>query len=144
MAGIRLGSGAKVVWFGALDGARASLVVTIAGSSTALPGTQTGAAKVADYADFPAKGRATGGVRAHRFLKGEDVLLLAWAGPVPMRASGLTGKPVELNVEPGRRDGSGVPIANPIAALGGPVRTEGTAGAAAQASSADDGMPPLE
>ena len=27
------------------------------------------------------KGRATGGVRAHRFLKGEDTLVFAWAGP---------------------------------------------------------------
>ena len=33
------------------------------------------------YAEYPAKGRATGGVRCHRFLKGEDLLVLAWAGP---------------------------------------------------------------
>ena len=33
--------------------------------------------------EFPAKGRATGGVRAHRFLKGEDALALAWVGPAP-------------------------------------------------------------
>jgi DNA gyrase subunit A len=121
MAGIRLTPGAKVVWFGALDGSLDSRVVTVAGSSTALPGTQTGAIKVADYADYPAKGRATGGVRAHRFLKGEDVLLLGWAGPVPVKASGMTGKPMELTVELGRRDGSGEKLPAPIAAVGGPV-----------------------
>ena len=33
------------------------------------------------YQEYPAKGRATGGVRRHRFLKGEDGLVLAWAGP---------------------------------------------------------------
>ena len=121
MAGIRLTPGAKVVWFGAFDGSPESRVVTVAGSSTALPGTQTGAIKVADYADYPAKGRATGGVRAHRFLKGEDVLLLAWAGPTPVKASGMTGKPIELTAELGRRDGSGEKLPAPIAAVGGPV-----------------------
>jgi DNA gyrase subunit A len=121
MAGIRLNPGAKVIWFGALDGALDSRVVTIAGSSTALPGTQTGAIKVADYAEYPAKGRATGGVRAHRFLKGEDVLLLGWAGPMPAKASGLTGKPIDLPTELGRRDGSGLRLPAPIVAVGGPV-----------------------
>src|SRR3569833_1475318 len=96
---IQLNPGAKVVWFGALDGSLESRVVTIAGSSTALPGTQTGAIKVADYADYPPKGRATGGVRAHRFLKGEDVLILAWAGPIPAKAAGMTGKPLDHPAE---------------------------------------------
>ncbi|MEV5748623.1 DNA topoisomerase IV subunit A [Actinoallomurus sp. NPDC052308] len=132
MAGIRLGTDAKVIWFGALDGARESLVVTIAGSSTALPGTQTGAIKVADYADFPAKGRATGGVRAHRFLKGEDTLLFAWAGPVPAKAAGMTGKSIDLPTELGRRDGSGEKLPTSIAAVGGPV-TLGAANATAPA-----------
>jgi DNA gyrase subunit A len=121
MAGIRLSPGAKAIWFGALDGDAESRVVTIAGSSTALPGTQTGAIKVADYADYPPKGRATGGVRAHRFLKGEDALLFAWAGPTPAKASGLTGKPLDLTPELGRRDGSGIKLTTPIAAIAGPV-----------------------
>jgi DNA gyrase subunit A len=137
MAGIRLGSGATVIWFGAVDAARDSLVMTIAGSSTALPGTQTGAAKVADYADYPAKGRATSGVRAHRFLKGEDVLLLAWAGPTPLKASGLTGKPLDPAIEAGRRDGSGVRLTTPIAAVGGPIGT-GPAGPITAAGSAGE------
>ena len=50
------------------------------GSSAALPGTEPGSIKVTPYAEYPAKGRGTGGVRAHRFLKGEDTLVLAWAG----------------------------------------------------------------
>jgi DNA gyrase subunit A len=121
MAGIRLSPGAKVVWFGAVDPTRAAVVVTISGSSSALPGTQTGAAKVADYAEYPAKGRATGGVRSHRFLKGEDTLILAWAGPAPARASASTGKPAALPTQLGRRDGSGEPLTTPIAAVGGPL-----------------------
>jgi DNA gyrase subunit A len=121
MAGIRLSAGAGAIWFGTVDPAYYSVVVTIAGSSNALPGTQLGSAKVADYRDFPAKGRATGGVRAHRFLKGEDVLLLGWAGPAPARAGSSTGKPVKLPDARGRRDGSGERIPSPVAAVGGPI-----------------------
>ncbi|WP_214412494.1 DNA gyrase/topoisomerase IV subunit A [Sphaerisporangium fuscum] len=119
MAGIRLDSGAKVVWFGVVDPTRESRVVTIAGSATALPGTEAGGGKVSDYAEFPPKGRATGGVRAQRFLKGEDLLILAWAGPAPVKAVSSTGKPVELPTELGRRDGSGVRLTAGVAAVGG-------------------------
>ncbi|MBC6459031.1 DNA topoisomerase (ATP-hydrolyzing) subunit A [Actinomadura sp. HBU206391] len=121
MAGIRLGTDARVVWFGAVDPSRESVVVTIAGSSAALPGIQPGAVKVSDYAEFPSKGRATGGVRSHRFLKGEDTLLLAWAGPTPVRATSNTGKPVKLPTELGRRDGSGERAGYRVSAVGGPI-----------------------
>ncbi|MER7212995.1 DNA topoisomerase IV subunit A [Streptosporangium sp. NPDC000239] len=119
MAGIRLDGDARVIWFGVVDPARESRVVTIAGSSTALPGTQVGGAKISDYAEYPPKGRATGGVRAQRFLKGEDVLLLAWAGPAPVRAVSTVGKPVPLPEELGRRDGSGLRLTHTVAAVGG-------------------------
>lgn len=119
MAGIRLDDGARVVWFGVVDPSRPSQVVTVAGSSTALPGTQVGGGKVSDYAEFPPKGRATGGVRAQRFLKGEDELLLAWAGPAPAKAVSAVGKPVPLPEEVGRRDGSGVRLTHTIGAVGG-------------------------
>ncbi|MEU8802595.1 DNA topoisomerase IV subunit A [Spirillospora sp. NPDC048819] len=121
MAGIKLGADARVLWFGAIDPAREARVITISGASSALPGTQTGAIKLADFADFPSKGRATGGVRAHRFLKGEDVLLQAWAAPTPLRASAANGKPAMLNVSMGRRDGSGEKLDKPIVAISGPI-----------------------
>ncbi|WP_327590278.1 DNA topoisomerase IV subunit A [Nonomuraea sp. NBC_00507] len=119
MAGIRLEDGARAIWFGVVDPELPAHVVTIAGSSTALPGTQVGGGKVSDYAEFPAKGRATGGVRAQRFLKGEDELLLAWAGPAPAKAVSGVGKPVPLPEEIGRRDGSGVRLTHTIGAIGG-------------------------
>ncbi|MBF8187368.1 DNA topoisomerase IV subunit A [Nonomuraea sp. K274] len=119
MAGIRLEDGARVIWFGVVDPEQPAHVVTIAGSSTALPGTQVGGGKLSDYAEFPAKGRATGGVRAQRFLKGEDELLLAWAGPAPAKAVSAVGKPVSLPEEIGRRDGSGVRLTHTIGAVGG-------------------------
>ena len=73
------------------------------------------------FADYPAKGRATGGVRCHRFLKGEDTLVFAWAGAAPARAAASSGAPVELPAADGRRDGSGLPGTQPIAACAGPV-----------------------
>ncbi len=120
MAGVKLGSGDRVVSFTALDPAD-SVLVTSSGSGTALPGTEPGAVKVTPFSDYPAKGRATGGVRCHRFLKGEDTLVFAWAGAAPARAAASSGTPVDLPAADGRRDGSGVPGTQPLAACAGPV-----------------------
>ncbi|MFI2102160.1 DNA topoisomerase (ATP-hydrolyzing) subunit A [Isoptericola sp. NPDC019693] len=120
MAGIRLGAGQQVVFFGVARAATRDLhtVVTVAGTSGALPGTGGGSAKVTPYELYPGKGRGTGGVRAHRFLKGEDGLVLAWVGEGPARAVGGAGQPVELPESTDRRDGSGQPLAAPVAAVG--------------------------
>ena len=60
------------------------------------PAPMSGSVKLTRFAQYPAKGRATGGVRCHRFLKGEDALLLAWAGPAPVVAAAASGSPVNL------------------------------------------------
>ena len=122
MAGVRVDPGARVVFFGAVDPSRDNVVVTSSGTSGALPGTQPGALKVTPFSEYPAKGRATGGVRAHRFLKGEDTLVLAWVGATPARASGAGGVALELPVADGRRDGSGSPATAVIAGIGSPVQ----------------------
>jgi DNA gyrase subunit A len=126
MAGIRLPPRASVVWFGAVPdsvagqpGEQEAVVVTVAGSSGALPGTAAASVKVTPYREYPAKGRATGGVRCQRFLKGEDTLVLAWAGPGPARAATEAGVPVYLPPAEGRRDGSGERARQQLAALGG-------------------------
>jgi DNA gyrase subunit A len=123
IAGVRLALGQRVVFFGAFDPAlpNGAVVVTASGSSTALPGTEPGAVKVAPFSEYPAKGRATGGVRCHRFLKGEDTLVFAWVGVAPARAAAASGAPIELPPPTGRRDGSGIPGSQPIAACAGPV-----------------------
>jgi DNA gyrase subunit A len=111
------------VFFGALPpGAEHPEVVTVSGSSTALPGTEAGSVKVTPFSEYPGKGRATGGVRCHRFLKGEDTLVFAWAGAGPVRAAADSGAPVDLPPAEGRRDGSGTPGSQPVAAAAGPVR----------------------
>jgi DNA gyrase subunit A len=123
MAGIKLGLGASAVFFGVVPTGEAGAVaevVTVSGSSKALPGTDPGAVKVTSFTEYPGKGRATGGVRCHRFLKGEDALLIAWAGPGPAWAAAASGAPVDLPTADGRRDGSGVPVGQPIAAVSSP------------------------
>lgn len=131
MAGIKLAEGAhvmafnvvpagKVAWTyeegenGLTSGAGA-VVLTVAGDEDALPGTENGAAKVTPLEMYPTKGRATGGVRSRRFLKGQNTLILAWVGPYPLHASTSAGSPVELPKPDMRRDGSGVDLASPIA-----------------------------
>jgi len=124
MAGVRVGDGSRVVFFGAVpaDGSADPVhVVTVSGSGEALPGTDSGSVKVTDFAEYPGKGRGTGGVRCHRFLRGEDTLLLGWAGPGPARAAAASGAPIDLPEPDGRRDGSGVPAAQPIAAVAAPL-----------------------
>jgi DNA gyrase subunit A len=123
MAGVRLSTGAEVVFFGAVDAGRDAAVVTIAGSGGALPGTEAGTVKVAPYAEYPAKGRATGGVRCHRFLRGEDQLLLAYVGAQPLRAAAANGVPLDLPTPHGKRDGSGTPLPQPVAAVAGSLAT---------------------
>lgn len=120
MAGIKLAEGHRVVFFGAVPAATkdASAVVTVAGSSDALPGVDQGTVKVSPFELYPGKGRATGGVRAQRFLRGEDSLVLAWVGAAPPRAVGAGGQPVELPAADPRRDGSGTPLPAPVAAIG--------------------------
>jgi DNA gyrase subunit A len=99
MAGINLTPEAEVVTFNVVTGDTAHgepMVVTSTGTQV----------KVTPFAQYPAKGRATGGVRVQRFLKGETRLTVAWVGPRPVGASN-TGDPVELPATDTRRDGSG-------------------------------------
>ena len=119
MAGIKLAPGVEALWFGVVaPEASDPVVVTIAGASAALAGTDAGSIKVTPLAEFPAKGRATGGVRAQRFLRGEDALQFAWAGPSPALASSADGSVRALPQQFGKRDASGTPLDAPIGAIG--------------------------
>ena len=118
MAGMKLGAEARVIFATAVPADAEARVATVADSSLTLPGTDVATAKVSDWAEFPAKGRATGGVRAQRFLKGEDQLACAWIGTGEPRALAADGTARKLPVELGRRDGSGTPIDGAAAYIG--------------------------
>ncbi len=142
MVGIKLGGADEAIWFGAVDPLDVTaIVVTVAGSGDGLPGTEAGSVKVAPFADFPTKGRATGGVRAHRFLSGETRLLLGWAGASPARAAGLEGAPVGLPQATGKRDGSGTPASAPIVAMAGALRDAPDSGPSAPSEQSSDQEP---
>ncbi|MFF5505756.1 DNA topoisomerase (ATP-hydrolyzing) subunit A [Streptomyces roseolus] len=121
MAGIKLAAGAEVLSFGAVDPAADAAVFTVAGSTGTLTGSAATSAKLTPFDQYPRKGRATGGVRCQRFLKGEDVLLLAWAGALPARAAQKNGTPVDLPEPDPRRDGSGTPLPKPVDVVAGPA-----------------------
>ena len=118
MAGMNLGAKASVVFFGAVDPGADVVVATISTSSATIAGVDPGRAKVSALSEFPGKGRATGGVRAHTFLKGEDVLALAWAGPAPALAVGADGSLRQLPDSGAKRDASGTPVDSVIGSIG--------------------------
>jgi len=102
MAGIKLPAGVSVLAFNAVplspaDPEDAAMVVSSTGVSV----------KVTPLGEYPGKGRGTGGVRCHKFLKGEESLSFAWVGPRPA-VSTDKGDPVDLPDVDKRRDGSGV------------------------------------
>jgi len=136
MAGIRVLPGSAVLTAALLAPAEvaAAAVLTVAGPAPATvgtagrrraavvwsgPGAVTGSAKVTPLVEFPAKGRATGGVRCHALRPGEQLLLASVAVP-PLRAVSPAGVPVVLPERvDGRRDGPGVALASPVAAVAG-------------------------
>ncbi|MER8102164.1 DNA topoisomerase IV subunit A [Kitasatospora sp. NPDC094016] len=121
MAGIKLSDGARVLSFTAVDPAADAVVVSVAGASGTLTGEEQTSWKVTPFEQYPRKGRATGGVRCQRFLRGEDGLTFAWAGVAPARAASDKGAPVDLPERDPRRDGSGTPVTAPIAVVAGPA-----------------------
>jgi len=117
MAGINLSKDASVVFFGAVDPADA-VVVTISTPAETLAGADAGRGKVSYFSEFPGKGRATGGVRSHSFLKGENALALAWVGPAPALAVANDGAARTLPEAGAKRDASGAPLDAVVGSVG--------------------------
>lgn len=121
MAGMKILAGASVLFFGVVSPGVDVTVATVSGAEGVIPGTDAGRAKLSDFAEFPAKGRATSGVRAHSFLKGEDRLTAAWVGEQPAYAVGTDGSVRKLPETPAKRDASGQLIDGVIGSIGRPV-----------------------
>ncbi|MEU3948203.1 DNA topoisomerase IV subunit A [Streptomyces sp. NPDC029526] len=121
MTGIKLSADAKVIHFTAVDPSADAVVLTVAGSRGTLDDSVQTTAKLTPFDQYPRKGRATGGVRCQRFLKGEDCLALAWVGATPARAAQKNGAAVALPEPDPRRDGSGVSLGKTVSVVAGPV-----------------------
>ena len=117
VVGIRLYEGAEVIFGSVVDAHEECLVATVGGEAGALPGTAAHTMKLTPLTEFPGKGRATSGVRCHKFLASEDILLAAAVGNGPIHACGSTGVAVEVPDKLGKRDSSGTKLRKPVAAV---------------------------
>jgi DNA gyrase subunit A len=119
IAGINLAAGAQVISFGKVSNPDAVQVITAAKSASTLAGIDGGSLKRSALSEFPAKGRATGGVRAHKFIRNEDHLYFAAVVSGEPLGASADGKPIDLAaIELAKRDASGSTIEIPIATAG--------------------------
>ena len=107
VAGIKLEEGAKVIYF---------TVITQATELSLMTMTDKGSIKRSKMEEFPAKGRATGGVRCMGLKKAEVEIIAAIVGAKLVIASdvGLVNEPKNIL----RRDASGESIKETPLAIG--------------------------
>lgn len=107
MAGIKTDS--EVVYFGVIKPKEKNVVLTVANSSASLPGTDGGGMKVSKLEEFPKKGRATGGVRCQKFIRGQNQIVLGFVGPEGFQLVDAKGKAIGVEYQLQKRDASGDP-----------------------------------
>ena len=107
MAGIKTES--EVVYFGVIKPKEKNVVLTVANSSASLPGTDGGGMKVSKIDEFPKKGRATGGVRCQKFIRGQNQIVLGFVGPEGFQLTDAKGKAIGVEYQLQKRDASGDP-----------------------------------
>jgi DNA gyrase subunit A len=119
IAGINLSEGASVIAFGTVSDDSNIQVITAAKSESTLAGIDGGSLKRSLLTEFPAKGRATGGVRGHKFIRNEDHLYFAAITTLESLACAADGKPIDLeSIALGKRDASGEQLDVPIYNVG--------------------------
>ncbi|OKL45980.1 DNA topoisomerase IV [Boudabousia liubingyangii] len=116
MSGISLKSGASVVCFGVVpaDKLETATILTATSGEGGLLGEDVPVVKVSPLSIYPPKGRSTQGVRAMRFLTGQNELSAAWLCPESPKAINQMGAAVALPDLSEKRDGSGTAIAEAI------------------------------
>jgi DNA gyrase subunit A len=119
ITGINLSEGSSVIAFGSVNDANETQVITAAKSESTLAGIDGGSLKRSLLSEFPAKGRATGGVRAHKFIRNEDHLYFATLTDLEPLGASADGKPIDLmSIELSKRDASGTTLDAAIASVG--------------------------
>ncbi|NBQ92531.1 MAG: DNA topoisomerase IV subunit A [Micrococcales bacterium] len=118
MAGIKIADNAKAIYFNSIAPTKNTVVLTAANNSESLGAVDAGSLKLSSIEEFPPKGRATGGVRAHKFIRDENQLYFAYVGELPVLASASSGKALEINEKLAKRDSSGTPLSSTIIAAG--------------------------
>ncbi len=118
MAGIKLSEGSQAIYFTSFKPSKNTQVLTAASNSESLGAVDSGSAKLSALSEFPPKGRATGGVRAQKFIRDENQLYFAFVGDAPILASASSGKPLESPTTLAKRDSSGTPLSATIISAG--------------------------
>jgi len=119
ITGINLSEGASVIAFGSVTNPAETQVITAAKSESTLAGIDGGSLKRSSLSEFPAKGRATGGVRAHKFIRNEDHLYFASLADAEPLGASADGKPIDLMaIELSKRDASGTTLDAAVASVG--------------------------
>lgn len=118
MSGIKLANEAKAIYFTSISPTKATQVLTAANNSDSLGAVDSGSAKISLLTEFPSKGRATGGVRAQKFIRDENQLYFALVGNSPLLAASSSGKPLEIESVLAKRDASGTPLSATIISAG--------------------------
>ena len=118
MSGIKLANEAKAIYFTSISPTKATQVLTAANNSDSLGAVDSGSAKISLLTEFPSKGRATGGVRAQKFIRDENQLYFAHVGNSPLLAASSSGKPLEIKSVLAKRDASGTPLSATIISAG--------------------------
>jgi DNA gyrase subunit A len=118
MSGIKLANEAKAIYFTSISPTKATQVLTAANNSDSLGAVDSGSAKISLLTEFPSKGRATGGVRAQKFIRDENQLYFAHVGNSPLLAASSSGKPLEIESVLTKRDASGTPLSATIISVG--------------------------
>lgn len=105
MAGIKLAEGAEAIEFSVVTDAELDKALVVTHSGT------TG--KASKLSLFNSKGRATSGMRAQKFNKGEEILAYASVSVNPVLVS-ASGSDIPVPAIDPRRDGSGKPFELPV------------------------------
>ena len=121
MAGISLPAGARALTFAVAE-ALTAVVATVSAVDGTLESMGSGRGKLSALLEFPAKGRATGGVRAQTLGRGETGLRVAWVGPSPALAATHDGVARAFPAEPQKRDAPGVALDAEVDAFGTAAR----------------------
>jgi DNA gyrase subunit A len=107
MAGVSISEG-KAIYFGPV--VESGHLITAANSSQALAKSDGGSVKLTPMKAYPKQGRASKGVRCHKFLKSEDQLYFAkFVGSEPVVFDEAGKEIASLEVD-AKRDGTGKKI----------------------------------
>ena len=107
-----------MVYFTSIAKDDSQVVLTAANNSQSLGAVDSGSVKLSSLSEFPTKGRATVGIRAHKFIRDEDQLYFAYVGKSPVLACGSSGKAIEIKEKIAKRDASGTPLSSTILSAG--------------------------